>query len=164
MIQYHESNASSDQETLQIASVLLILQGGFGLVSALGLVAFAGITRSLGQAGGPALFAFVVPICALVCAAGVAACRRWAQIGAMIFESLIVLGAAVRLLISAGATAALVPLVTTIVLPAAVTALLLSRSARQAIATRAARMSTARRPTLSEPAWTPSAAREQRTG
>jgi hypothetical protein len=117
-----------------IASVLLTLQAGFGLVSALGLLVFARISGSLASVTGQALFALLIPLLTFVAAGGVIAYRSWARRGALALETVTLIFALLRLLISHGETLALAPLLTTFTLPVTVLALLLGLGGRRLFA------------------------------
>ena len=136
MLEPHASNDSVDLGGAAIASVLLVMQAGFGLLSVLGLLVFARITGSMATAGGQALFALLLPLAALAAAGGVAAGRPWARRSALALEIVLLAFALLRLLVSRGGTLALTPLLTTFILPGAVVALLLRESNRRTIAAR----------------------------
>ncbi len=119
----------ADRGTTDIAFVLLVLQGAMGLLSALGMLAFVRLAG-----GGPIalLPAFGVPAIVFGLAAGVSGYHRWARVAVIVFEGLVLLGAALRLLIGREVALNIVMLLSTIAIPLSVSALLLSRGARQA--------------------------------
>jgi hypothetical protein len=134
MLESPSPTISGDVSRAAIAAVLLTMQTGFGLLSALGLLVFARITGSIGTVVGAALLALLFPLLALVLAGGVALHHPWARRGALAFEAVTLFLALLRFILSRGETLALVPFLTTFALPVTVAALLLAPSSRQAIA------------------------------
>lgn len=119
-------------DTADIAFVLLVLQSAFGFVSALGLIAFARFGAA-GAGAGPAILISVgVPLAVLGLAAGVAGRHRWARIGTLIFEGLVLAGSLLRLVAGRGSTLNLVTLLVTLVIPLTVGGLLLTHGVRGA--------------------------------
>lgn len=119
----------ADRGTTDIAFVLLVLQGGIGLVSALGLLVFL---HFLGGGVIALLPAFGVPLVLFGLAAGVSGYHRWARVAAIVFEGLVLLGAVWRLFIGGELAINIVMLLSTVAIPFAVSALLLTRGAREA--------------------------------
>ena len=106
-----------------IAFVLLLLQGGFGSVSTLGMLFFVVAAPALAMLG---LFAAAMAVLPVVLAIGVVRLQRWARVGASLFEGLLLLGAALRLLLYHGFPPGIVWLLAEVALPVAVGALVWS--------------------------------------
>jgi O-antigen/teichoic acid export membrane protein len=130
----HES--ARDNGALDVAAVLLVLQAGLGLVSAAGV-----LFLTIASGGAPLyvaalLVALVGPGLALLLARGLTRCRRWARNGAIAYEALILIGAAVRFFFDREVALGLVVTLTSVVLPLAICGLVLSPGARRAVAVR----------------------------
>ena len=123
---------SPDTGTLDLAAVLLVMQAGFGLVSAVGLVVLTFFVGASPLVGPALLVAIGGPLMAILCARGLSRLRRWARNGALVYEALILLGAAFRFVIDRGVALSLVVTLTSVVIPLAVSVLVLSPSARRA--------------------------------
>ncbi|HEY8736139.1 MAG TPA: hypothetical protein VIO62_03745 [Candidatus Dormibacteraeota bacterium] len=113
---------------LDIAEVLLVLQGSLLLVTALGTVPFAVVEPGL-RVATPLTLALAV--LTFVVARGIRRDRRWARRVALLLEGLVALGSALLWLLPVGAMRGPVPLLINLVLPAAVLAILLTRGVRQ---------------------------------
>ena len=114
-----------DADLVEIGFVLLLLQSGFGFISALGLLAYASISGGAMRSILSLSIAFGAPAVLLVLAAGVEHGRRWAGVATLLFEAVVLLGALLRILTGQGHTLTLVDLITTVAIPLTVGGLIL---------------------------------------
>ncbi|HLZ72121.1 MAG TPA: hypothetical protein VKV26_19620 [Dehalococcoidia bacterium] len=117
---------TADASRATLSFVLLLMQAAIGLLETLVTLAFAGATP-IGAAVGLASAAIVTLL--VVIAAGVVRGWRWARIAATVFEGLLLLGAALRLLLRHGTSNGLVWLLADVALPIALIDLLWIRYA-----------------------------------
>src|SRR5689334_13943202 len=96
--------------------VLLLVQAAIGVLETLVTLAFAG-TSPIGA--GLGLLSATLTLALIVVAAGVARGWRRARIAATVFEALVLLGAALRLLVRHGSLPGLVWLLSDVALPIA---------------------------------------------
>jgi hypothetical protein len=129
-----------DPGMFDVVFVLLLLQTAFALVSLLGTIAIGAGLGALPALTGAILLGLAGAGATLLLAIGLARLRRWARNTAVVYESLLLLGLLLRLLVGRRFSFGLVPLTTEFALPLAVIALLLNRTARRTLAA-------ARRPT-----------------
>jgi hypothetical protein len=111
-----------------IASLLLVVQAGLGLLAALGLLVFARLSNAVGALAGPEALAFGGPLILLICALGVAKNWRPARIAVYAWESLTLVGTAISILASAGSSLSLTVALTGIGLPLAIIVLIHRRT------------------------------------
>lgn len=124
-----------DEGVIDIAFVLLLVQGAIGGVSTLGVLALGLVTGAIAVLGLDLLLGCVVAGALFLLAGGVAGRRRWARRGALVYESLVLVGSAINLvlhLFTARAVPGLMPLISGWLLPGVVLALLRQPVARAA--------------------------------
>lgn len=114
---------------LDIAEVLLMIQGSLLLVTALGTLPFAIVEPGM-RVEAPLTLALA--ILTFVLARGVRRYRRWARRLTIVIEGLVLLGSLLLLVLPLGSMLGPVPLLTNLLLPASLLAILLSRSTRTA--------------------------------
>ena len=103
-----------------LAALLLAVQSGLYLLSAVGLFAYATFTNARALLAGPELFAIGGPVLLLLLSIGVLKRWRVARIGVYLFEALTILGTAFSMLASAGSALTLTIGMTGLALPAAI--------------------------------------------
>jgi hypothetical protein len=108
-----------------MASLLLVLQAGLGLVAALGLLGFARLNNAVGAMLVPEALAIGGPLLLLLLAVGVARAWRLATPLVLAYEAVTLLGTAVSLLASQGAALSLTVGLTGLALPIATAVLTL---------------------------------------
>jgi hypothetical protein len=124
-----------DEGLIDIAFVLLLLQGAMGFVSTLGVLALGLVTGAIVVLGLDVLLGLGTAGALFVMAPGIAGRRRWARRGAFVYEGLMLMGSIINLvlhLFTARAAPGLVPLLTGWLLPGLVIGLLMHPVARAA--------------------------------
>lgn len=127
-------NEASATGRLDVAAVLLVMQGAVGLLSVLGTLVIGLTGGSLPNLSRAILLGLLGPMAALTLAGGIGRLRRWARNGTVAFEVVVLLGGLLRLAVGRGMAVQLVPLLVVAVLPAAILELVLSRPSRRAFA------------------------------
>jgi hypothetical protein len=125
----------ADASGIDIAFVLLLMQGAFALVSALGVLAFVVLSGAVAVLGGSLILTAGTAVLALVLASGVARLKRWARTGVLLFEWLTMAGGGINFIVQflqLQTLPGLVPLLTSLAIPMAVVALLMQPAVRAA--------------------------------
>jgi hypothetical protein len=121
-----------DTDILDVAVVLLLLQGAIGLLTAIGLLVLVVATGALGMRGGSVLAPAVATVGRFIFAAALARRQRWGLVGAVALNGLTLAGGALTLIVHLKTGIALTTLLSNIVLPVLVMWLLLTPAARAA--------------------------------
>ncbi|MHB8574014.1 MAG: hypothetical protein ACYDCQ_01660 [Dehalococcoidia bacterium] len=131
-----QTSARPETGTIDIAFVVLLMQGSIGIFTALTQLIVTAYSHSIAGAGPSLLFAFGWPALAVLLGAALVRLHRSARTILFVYECLSVLSWLAALVTSRGAGLALMPLASGALIPLTVILLLRNRSTRTALARR----------------------------